>query len=200
MVALVAQTSSVVVVTVAASASMLVVDLEASLAAYASDLPMLAVVLMRLPSSLLAAVVPSPAPASMVVELQHASASEVELELLPFVLSLDAAIAVESQRIGCCYLPILLGQGHFPMETFARARAVPRCATRLGRKLVAVPRDKDAAAVLAVPRCPTRLQVWLLQVWLLLLLLLLLQVWLQLVAAAGANLLVPILHRSQDLY
>ena len=198
MVALVAQTSSVVVVTVAASASILVVDLEASLAADASDLPMLAVVLMRLPSSLLAAVVPSPAPASKVVELQHASASEVELELLPFVLSLDAAIAVESQRIGCCYLPILLGQGHFPMETFARARAVPRCATRLGRKLVAVPRDKEA--VLGVPRCPTRLQVWLLQVWLLLLLLLLLQVWLQLVAAAGANLLVTILHRSQYLY
>ena len=195
MVALVAQTASVVVVTVAASASILVVDVEASLAADVSDLPMFAVVLMPLPSSLLAAVVPPPAAASKVVELQHASASEVELELLPFVLSLDAAIAVESQRIGCCYLPILLGQGHFPMETFPRARAVPRCATRLGRKLVAVPRDKEA--VLAVPRCPTRLQVWLLQVWLLLLLLL--QVWLQLVAAAGANLLVPILHLSQDL-
>ena len=159
---------------------------------------MLAVVLMPLPSSLLAAVVPPPAAASKVVELQHASASEVELELLPFVLSLDAAIAVESQRIGCCYLPILLGQGHFPMETFARARAVPRCATRLGRKLVAVPRDKrQIPAVLAVPRCPKSLQVWLLQVWLLLLLLL--QVWLQLVPAASANLLVPILHLSQDL-
>ena len=126
MVARLAQTASVVVMTLAAPASILVVDVEASLAADVSDLPMLAVVLMRLPSSLLAAVVPSPAPASKVVELQHVSASEVELELLPFVLSLDAAIAVESQRIGCCYLPILLGQGHFPMETFARARAVPR--------------------------------------------------------------------------
>ena len=190
MVARLAQTASVVVMTLAAPASILVVDVEASLAADASDLlPMLAVVLMRLPSSLLAAVVPSPAPASKVVELQHVSASEVELELLPFVLSLDAAIAVESQRIGCCYLPILLGQGHFPMETFARARAVPRCATRLGRKLVAVPRDKrQIAAVLAVPRCPKSLQVWLLQVWLLLLLLL--QVWLQLVPAASR---VPIL-------
>ena len=189
----VAQTASVVVVTVAAAAASLLVvvaaAMEASLAADASDLPMVAVVLMRLPS-LLAVVVPSPAPASKVVELQHASASEVELELLPFVLSLDAAIAVESQRIGCCYLPILLGQGHFPMETFSRARAVPRCATRLWLQLVAVPRAKDAAAVLAVPRCPTRLQVWLLQVWLL-------QLWLQLVAAAGANLLVPIL--DQDL-
>ena len=196
----VAQTASVVVVTVAAAAASLLVvvaaAMEASLAADASDLPMVAVVLMRLPS-LIAVVLPSPAPASKVVEFEHASASNVELELLPFVLSLDAAIAVESQRIGCCYLPILLGQGHFPMETFPRARTVPRCATRLGRKLVAVPRDKEA--VLAVPRCPTRLQVWLLQVWLLLLLLLLLlQVWLQLVAAAGANLLVPIL--LQDVW
>ena len=81
----------------------------------------------------------------------------------------------------CCYLTILLGRGHLPMENLPRARAVPRC-----------PKD---TAPWAQPKTHLGwLQVWLLQVWLLQLWLLhlwLLQLWLQLVAAAGANLLFP---------